>query len=144
MAHLKKCYFAMRHNNYYGHEGSHKTGALRKKYGSCMNRTLIVELLTLRLIFNVMVQLRMYTITKKSTLRVVFLSIYIFIRLNVSLLKVCHFQRYTSASDTPFACVSLIEVCHFQRYTFPSDAYIITQSVLFLTIHFPHRYTYPS
>ena len=76
-----------------------------------------------------MVQLEIYTITEEFTLKVVFLNIYIFIRLGMLLLEVCHSYRYTSASDTPF-----LYICHFPKC-------VIHDNTLLPAIHFYHRYT---
>jgi len=53
-----------------------------------MKRTLVIGLLTLVLISNVIVRLRMCTVTEKSTFGVVFLDVYIFVHLCASLLEV--------------------------------------------------------
>ena len=73
---------------YYDHRGSCETNALRERYGCITNRISVVELLTLALISNVVMQLEICTITEEFTLKAVFLGIYIFICLRALLLEV--------------------------------------------------------
>ena len=131
----------------YGHGGGHETIVLYKRYSSCMKRTLIIELLTFVLISNVLVWLGMCTITEEFTFRVVFLGVYIFVRLDMSLLKVCCLQWHTFVSNT----LSL-HICHFPECVICSDIllpviyiscmYITSLIISFAAIYFHQRHTF--
>ena len=80
-----------------------------------IKRTFVVKLLILTLIYNVVVQLGMYTITEEFILRVVSISIYIIVCLGVSLLEVYYLQQHTSINNTlPLYVVSFLQVYYSQ------------------------------
>ena len=102
------------------------------QYSSCMKKTFVVELLILTLISNVAIRLGMCIIIEESTLKVVFLVVYIFVHIGVLLLEVCCPEWHTSASDTLFLCV-----CRFSKCIVRSD-------ILLLATHFCQWHIYPS